>query len=483
MGPKKWSTLSEETLHKGFAAWTFLQSYCSERMVEKGISLSHGQLSKLGVEQYFLQKVDCDGNQVYLGFCLGNATFAALFWPVLLFEDGSGFRGYYLDPDGEAEWVFLTNPVEWRVLRPKAVAFNHQIFMVPDPSQTEPLLKFYLRDTSLHKNLLVADLKFLGSFLKAPDFQDANKKMLRKDMIHALVDFVGEGDPEYINKVKAEMERPEAPKKVGGALDEFVLSELPGEDQSDFKEIAKEVDCQKKIGWSIAEQKWKEAAQPKPKSKARARRKAQAKVKAKAKPKAKRVPRKVWQRLAGQVHAEGPPGPAPAPPEVPQAIGENEMAVPVDPAPSPEEAKEAEAVNEAAAAHAEAMHAEDPQAAVIGAPPPDNLPDDMPLADLLPAGVAANPPAAAAPRVHGRGYINQWQDVACPRCGRTAGHIKLDPGPGNRDCPTWMMRVRDAAGKWGSKYPDLRKRTTSVVGESDEFALRWVQDNKKCCQA
>ena len=104
MGPKQWATISEETLHKGFAAWVFLQSYCSEGMMAKGVRISHGQLSKLAVPLQFLQQRDADGNVVYMGFCLGNATWAALFWPVKFFrDDSSGFSALYLDPHGEAE--------------------------------------------------------------------------------------------------------------------------------------------------------------------------------------------------------------------------------------------------------------------------------------------------------------------------------------------------------------------------------------------
>ena len=483
MGPKNWSTLSEEVLHKGFAAWSFLQSYCSERMVEKGINLSQGQLSKLAVEQRFLQQVDSDGNPLYLGFCLGNATFAALFWPVLLFEDDSGFRGYYLDPNGEAHWMYLTNPVEWRVLLPKAVAFNNQIFMVPDPVQTEPLLKFYLRDKSLHKNLLVADLKYLGAFLGLSGFGDDDKRV-RKDLMHAIIDFVGKDDNEYITKVKAAMELPDIPKTVGGALDEFVLSELPGEDQSDFKEIAKEVDCKKKVGWSIVEQKWKEATKKKkknakPKSRASARRRAQPKVKAKAK--ARRVPRKLLQKLASDA-ASHPPGQAPENGAAIEVSGEEAMGGAVFEAEAAPH--EAEPVDEAVEANDEAMGGDD---APPPLPPPADIPDDTPLADLVrPVAPAPRPdapaPARAAAAVHSRGYINQWANVVCATCGNVAGQIKWDPGPGQRDDPTWFMRVRCADGKWGSKYPEFRRRTTGVVGDSDEFPKGWVQENKNCCR-
>ena len=297
-------------------------------------------------------------------------------------------------------------------------------------------------------------------------------------MIHAIIDFVGKDDNEYITKVKAAMELPDIPKKVGGALDEFVLSELPGEDQSDFKEIAKEVDCNKKIGWSFVEQKWKEATKKKkkkakPKSKASARRRAQPKVKAKAKA-ARRVPRKLLKKLLQ--------GAAPHHPPENEAITDSDEEAMGGAVHEAEAAPhEAEPVDEAAEAGDAAVGGDDEAPPPL--PPPNDIPDDTPLAALVPpvAPVPAEPAQAAAP-VHARGYINQWADVLCPTCGNVAGQIKLDPGPGQRDDPTWFMRVRCADGRWGSKYPEFRRRTTGVVGDSDEFPKGWVQENKTCCR-
>ena len=289
MGSKSWATVSEESLHKGFAAWTFLQSYMSERMQERGVRISQGQLSKLAVPLHFLRRLDADGRMTYLGFCLGNATWAALFWPVQIFTDiGSGFTGLYLDPHGEAQWEFLLEPMQWQVLEVQAGEFDGRIYMVPDESKTESLLKFFLRSESCRKNLLVIDMKVLGQHLQIPDFP---KKSLRQDLMLALADFAADGDCDYVAQIKADMEKPEKAKVIGDALDEFVYGELPGEDQGDFKEVAKEVEAKKKFGWSMAAQKWKQATKPESKKK----RKSKAAAKPKPKPKRQAKAKAKWK--------------------------------------------------------------------------------------------------------------------------------------------------------------------------------------------
>jgi hypothetical protein len=64
MGRKKWATVSEEMLHRGFAALAFLRAYTSDGMGRQGIRLAQGLLSKFGVELQFLKQVSSG----YLGF-------------------------------------------------------------------------------------------------------------------------------------------------------------------------------------------------------------------------------------------------------------------------------------------------------------------------------------------------------------------------------------------------------------------------------
>lgn len=269
MGRKQWSTISEEVLHRGFAALAFLRAYTSERMGEQGLRLAEGRLSKFAVQLQFLQQVDTG----YVGFCLGNAC---LMWPVLEFHDeDSGFTGYYLSPTGEAHWKFLVNPMDWMVVSASAQVFNDQIFMVMKSKET--LLRFFFADVSLHKNVTVADLQILGGFFKL-DVEET-KRLKRVDLIHKLVDVIGGRDVDFINAIKSDMQKPEKPQKqIGDELDELILGELPAEDQDDFKLVAQVIESKQKSGWSLDESQWK---------KAMAKKKPRAKGKAKAKPKAK----------------------------------------------------------------------------------------------------------------------------------------------------------------------------------------------------
>ena len=116
--------------------------------------------------------------------------------------------------------------------------------MVPDEAKTESLLKFFLRSASMRKSLLVADMKLLGQFLDIPDFPT---KSLRNDLLLALVNYAANGDSEYVEQIEIDMQKPEKPKVIGDPLDEFVFGELPGEDQGDYREVAKEVETRKKM--------------------------------------------------------------------------------------------------------------------------------------------------------------------------------------------------------------------------------------------
>ena len=95
-------------------------------------------------------------------------------------------------------------------------------------------------------------------------------------------------------------------------------------------------------------------------------------------------------------------------------------------------------------------------------------------------------PKAAAERPvprHTRNYTNQWTDVRCDRCNvPIAGQIKFDEAPGQRDKPTWFMRVREADNSLShssGKY--FSRRLAERVGHTDEFAMEWIRKFKRCC--
>ena len=267
MARKNWSTLNEEMLHRGFAAMAFLRQYTNEQMGQQGIRLSDGRFSKLFVEQEFLVRANANGEQMEIYFCLGNACWAGLAWPVKEFKDAdSNFTGLYLDPAGECQWIYLLDPAEWHVLTTSAATFQDRIFMVPN--ERKPLLKFFCASASRLNGLLVVDLQMVGSYLGLT--AEEMKRLKKKDLTHKLLDLIGGEDAAFIAKVKADLEKPEKTKVIGDALDEFVFRELAQEDQTDFKHVADEVESRKKAGWAIVENKWKEG-QKKRRAKAKAK--------------------------------------------------------------------------------------------------------------------------------------------------------------------------------------------------------------------
>lgn len=204
MSRKNWATISEETLHKGAACLNFLRRYVEDDMGSRGLRLSHGCFSKFAVELCILCRVVDDAAE-YHGFCLGNGTWGALFWPLCLHQDGE-FEGYYLDPNGEAEWVHVLQPQEWHVLVHEAVLHQQQIFMVP--KSEVPLLQFFLQERTFRNSLTVADLTMLAEVFKLTNEKFDPKKMNREKQLNAILDYVGQDNLEWLDKVKASLSEP-----------------------------------------------------------------------------------------------------------------------------------------------------------------------------------------------------------------------------------------------------------------------------------
>ena len=112
MKRKNWSTLSEQTLQIGAAAFVFLRHYTDSRLSEQGIRIAYGMFSKFAM-QHCLMRQGFDGPPA---LCLGNATWACLFWPVEKVSIPGGSDGYVLDSGGSAYWGHVVNPEEWQFL-------------------------------------------------------------------------------------------------------------------------------------------------------------------------------------------------------------------------------------------------------------------------------------------------------------------------------------------------------------------------------
>jgi hypothetical protein len=282
MSRKTWGTISEETLVRGVAAFNFLRAYTLDDLSSEGVRVAHGKLTKYAVGLQVLQLKPADAAvPEYTGFCLSNSQWGALFWPVCIFQDGD-ITGYFLDPAAEVHWVFMLKPQDWQVVCTKATLVGDRIVMIP--TDTVPILKYYFGNTSHQNQLTVADLILLAEVMNLNKEDFNPKKLLRVEMVHCLLDKISPEDHEWIDKVKASMKKPQAQKTIGDCLDEFILSEMPLEEQRDFKEVAEEVQTRQKAGWTLVDQKFR---QQREKKKAKPKRKPKAKAKPAAKPEPK----------------------------------------------------------------------------------------------------------------------------------------------------------------------------------------------------
>ena len=291
MARKNWATISEATIHKSVAAFQWVTHYCRCGLGSQGVRLQHGKFSKFAMELRIMMQVNENDELLYLGFSLGSAEWGALFWPLCEFEASDGCKCYYLDPAGEAQWIFVLQPSEWHVLTHKVLLEDGRIYFLP--LERVPLLKCYFEDVQCLKGMTIADMSLLNEALKLP-LEDFNPKTMKRDgLLHALLDKIGDNDDAWIATVKEALQKPPKQKVIGDALDEYLLSEMALPDQRDFKEVADEVETRKKIGWSVVEQRWREANGKKP-----GKPKAKAKAKAKAKPKAKGAAKKAAKWVA-----------------------------------------------------------------------------------------------------------------------------------------------------------------------------------------
>ena len=354
---------------------------------------------------------------------------------------------------------------------------------------TLPLLMRFMEGKSNRNSLTVADMLTLAEVLEFNE--NEVKKLKRDELLHTLLDRIGEADTDWVLKIKELMKKPEMPKTLGDTLDEYILSELPLDEQRDFKEIAIEAESKQKTHWSILNQ----TAEKKPKAKRKA--------KAKPKPKPKAKIRFNMGRKRKREFGHDSDGPlAPPQPRAPEAPAQAVEDIPTEVAAEVAQASEAPNVEAIAVPpvapflEAEALivapglEAPVPPVApglqaeaLIVAPPLEAealVAPEVPVApDAVEAPVEGRAPRG--PRAAGRGFVNQWEDVVCPECHKIVGQIKLDPAPGSRDPPTWYMRAADRNGIFPSKGPFFKRKVARLIGEGPEGPTQWVMDNRKCC--
>ena len=496
MSRKNWATISEETLHQEAAALAFLRRYMEDNMGNRGVSISHGCLSKFAMERTIMCRLEGEEDfrhAEYVGFCLGHGVWSALFWPLSIHKDGD-FEGYYLDPKGEVEWVHILDPQEWLVLPHTAVLHQEKIYM--EVTSDVPLLRFFFGEASCRNSLTIADMTVLSEVLMLDSEQFNPTKMKCDHLLNAILDKVGADDQDWLCKVRESLAKPEKSTVIGDALDEFILSEMPLEEQQDFKEVADEVDTKRKCGWSLVDQKWREQT---------AKKKPKAKAKRKAKPKPKAVPRRCGRkrkrseaelqqqedRQVAPALLDGPAEPVaaaselPAEPSAPADVDSAEAGA-VEPEPGPVEPR-----NDPGDMDDDMTLEELRQQAVRHAAPEDAAPDAVVSeAPPRPERADANQEPARAPRAGPFQEVVQRTDISCPHCNTICGQIKLVPNPGTRDEPTWSMRVKQD-GEWPTKGRFFRRRLARLInddpddGNNPEGARKWVMQMqmKTCCDA
>ena len=213
MSRKNWATISEDTLHQGAAALAFLRRYMEDNMGNRGVSISHGCLSKFATERTIMCRLEGEEDfrhAEYVGFCLGHGVWSALFWPLSIHKDGD-FEGYYLDPKGEVEWVHILDPQEWFVLPHTAVLHQEKIYM--EVTSDVPLLRFFFGEASCRNSLTIADMTVLSEVLMLDSEQFNPTKMKRDHLL--ILDKVGADDQDWLCKVRESLAKPEKSTVIG----------------------------------------------------------------------------------------------------------------------------------------------------------------------------------------------------------------------------------------------------------------------------
>ena len=280
MGRKRWRTLSDTTLQKGAAAWQFFRHYCSNNLSAGYIKHNFGKLAQLAVSMTVLHNKTTG----FMGYCLGNQVWAALLWPLrdhpksLPHDSRKRYFCLASDESAAAELHFFYKPDDWEVLAHEIEVDENQVVLECDMAESEALLRRFLREPALVKNISKNDLMMICEvFSMAPAFGDLNliKQMPQNELLLSIIQHASNEDDDYIQEMRAKLlEGKTGPPKstaddqddLGGLLDELVLLDLPKEEHRDFDEVAKAIEKKNKDRWNEVE-KAKKAKKAKAKSK------------------------------------------------------------------------------------------------------------------------------------------------------------------------------------------------------------------------
>ena len=147
---KNWGTLTEESLEKAAAAWSWLQSWAAHIRAQNGSALRDGVFSKLAPAFHIMRHM-MDDERLWL--CLGGSTWATIMWPVVVQKDAMRIDGvvpldeddvyYVLDAEGQATWQHLDQPTYWWVVETKPTWFQGKVCR-KSMAVEHPLPKYFL---------------------------------------------------------------------------------------------------------------------------------------------------------------------------------------------------------------------------------------------------------------------------------------------------------------------------------------------------
>ncbi|CAE8673040.1 unnamed protein product, partial [Polarella glacialis] len=389
---------------------------------------------------------------------MGNASWAALAWPVSPVAAGAdeaadvvdeaGMSCYAFDAEGSMTWIHVTNPSVWHVL-PMAGARAAGGIVLKQIAEPVLLMHFFLANRKNPE----PSYEELVMCAKRLNLEFDGKQPKRQELLRALADQFGD----------ATIAHDEGHKPVvsvaADPLTEAIFDDMDKVDQMEFPEVYRSI-TQNRVRRRVAE--WADLAKEPPKKVPRKK----AEPKKRGRPHVVRHGRK-RRRVAEEVEPAPPPvlpEPEAMPPESPDSLPPLPPPPPPPGLPGPPE----------------------PEALLVAAAVPPALLPEVPMVDVVVDGSAPGPgpaPAARRARAGAYGPATPWESVCCDVCHAPAGQIKLEPCPGQRDGPSWVMRTQDRAvpDVWPTQGPRYRARRTSVIGEAPTFARDWVQLNRICC--
>ncbi len=470
MGKRQWVSPTPEAARVPTAAWHWLHSGAATASDDEGrqANFRAAWLTLLVQPQCVLLRRVAGGG-VAAAASLGSSRWGALVWPLQLL-DSSPIPCWQFDVAQQPHFVHVTDLDEFEAVAVAAACplrrSTGQGIVLRQEGSPVDLLSFALARKS---RLSHADLLKLA---KHVGVESARSSWLREDLLRAVALYISRSQDEpdrrrFADQIVKLDDEPTAfvdiRRLAEDPLLEAAFDELDHDDQQELGDLQKAFKQARLKGKLAVWRKARHAALAKAKP-TTAKRKAKARGKFAA-------------RLAKRARREAQPGPAEAAP--PAASSSGRASPPPgsgEPAPAPEESAPAEAAPPPASGEP-APEESAPPPAPLPAPPP-------PAADVaaMPSQRAAGErgPVAAPPARQPASLF--WRDILCERCGRVAGQIKLADTPGNLGRgPVWMMRVPHE-GSWPTSGPSFRTRRTSIVGESDDFAVDWVRTHSGCCR-